>query len=86
MHNSKKQDATPLVFFNDECNGVFLPRNSSVKEDYQLTAHAHSRVHTDVYKQNVRARITSKNTEEDIRRELNNIANELIAGTFQIRK
>ena len=69
---------------NDAVNGVYLPTSSKVKDAAGVSAHAHSKVHTDTYKQNVYDRLININDKKEFKKELKNIGNELKAGTFNI--
>lgn len=69
------------IDIDEAANGVFLPKNSKYSLDEYEDAISHSRVHTDVYYQNVYLRLKGKNANE-IRLELRTISDELLAGTF----
>lgn len=65
-------------------NGVYLPTSSKVKAGAGTNAHAHSKVHTKNYKQNVYDRLKDINNKADFENELMNIGDELNLGTFGI--
>ena len=69
---------------NDDVNGVYLPTSSKVKRVAGTNAHAHSKVHTKTYKQNVYDRLKDINDKTEFQNELMNIGDELRAGTFNI--
>ncbi len=49
-------------------NGVFIPTSSAVKKAANTASTAHSRIHTDVYKQNVFDRLNKINNKADFER------------------
>jgi len=55
-----------------------------LKDAVGVSAHAHSKVHTDTYKQNVYDRLININDKKEFKKELKNIGSELRAGTFNI--
>ena len=69
---------------NDDVNGVYLPTSSKVKRAAGTNAHAHSKVHTENYKQNVYDRLKDINDKAEFENELMSIGDELRAGTFNI--
>ena len=69
---------------NDAVNGVFLPTSSKVKEAAGISAHAHSKVHTEAYKKNVYDRLKNINDKDQFEEELMKIGDELRSGTFNI--
>ena len=69
---------------NDAINGVFLPTSSKVKEAAGISAHAHSKVHTEAYKKNVYDRLKNINDKDQFEEELMKIGDELRSGTFNI--
>jgi RHS repeat-associated protein len=69
---------------NDAVNGVYLPTSSKVKKDAGAVAHAHSKVHTETYMQNVYDRLKDINNKIDFENTLMNIGDELSAGTFNV--
>ena len=80
----KKMDEKFGIGINEADNGVFLPKSSKIKKEAGTNAHAHSRVHTETYKQNVYDRLKDIDNEADFRNELKKIGEELKAGTFGI--
>ena len=68
---------------NDAENGVYLPTSTKIKTESGTTAIAHSKIHTNTYKQNVYDRLKDINTMEEFGNELKNISSEIIAGTFK---
>ncbi|NDJ57436.1 hypothetical protein GWD52_10595 [Enterobacteriaceae bacterium 4M9] len=90
MSNSKDSRMVALrekmdelgVKINSADNGVYLPTSSKVKKNSGTSAIAHSRVHTDAYKQNVYDRLNDINNKSDFESELSKIADELKKGTF----
>ena len=75
---------TLKVSINDRRNGVFLPTSTKVKTNAGTGAHAHSRVHTDKYKQNVYDRLKNISNKKDFQKELDKIGREIGNGTFGI--
>ncbi|WP_262494804.1 RHS repeat-associated core domain-containing protein [Flavobacterium columnare] len=73
------------IDINDSSNGVFLPTSSKVKNDFNLDAHAHSRVHTNEYKKNVFERLKDITDPDKFKNELEKIGKELSEGTFKIK-
>ncbi|NAW50661.1 hypothetical protein GNY06_04430 [Elizabethkingia argentiflava] len=69
---------------NDAVNGVYLPISTKVKDAAGASAHAHSRVHTNNYKQNVFNRLKDINNKSDFENVLMDIGDELMSGTFEI--
>ncbi len=69
---------------NDAVNGVFLSTSSKVKEAAGISAHAHSKVHTEAYKKNVYDRLKNINDKDQFEEELMKIGDELRSGTFNI--
>ena len=69
---------------NDAVNGAYLPTSSKVKAGANTSAHAHSKVHTKVYKQNVYDRLKDINNKADFEDVLMDIGDELGSGTFGI--
>ena len=67
---------------NDAVNGVYLPISNRIKKKAKTSALAHSSIHTNKYKSNVYKRLINKNTKEDFKASLHNIARELTNGTF----
>ena len=67
---------------NDAENGVYLPTSSKIKTKSGTTAIAHSKIHTNTYKQNVYDRLKDINTTEEFGNELKKISSEIRAGTF----
>lgn len=90
MSNSKDSRMAALrnkmtelkIDINAANNGVYLPTNSKVKSDAGTSAIAHSRVHTNTYKQNVYDRLKDITNKADFESELRKIADELSKGTF----
>ncbi len=70
---------------NDADNGVFLPRSSAVKAANNVTAYAHSKLHTNYYITHVNARLINLTSETAIRTELLNIKMAILNGTFKIQ-
>lgn len=62
------------IDINDADNGVFLPRNSSIKEQFAVDEIAHSRVHTEQYKQSIYDVLNPTKSEEEFRQKLKSIA------------
>lgn len=69
---------------NASANGVYLPTSSKVKTAAGTSAHAHSKVHTDTYKQNVYDELKDINNKVDFENKLMDIADKLGNGTFGI--
>ncbi|GEM53936.1 RHS repeat-associated core domain-containing protein [Flavobacterium branchiophilum] len=73
------------IDINNSSNGIFLPSSSKVKNDFNLDAHAHSRVHTKEYKKNVFERLKDITDVDKFKNELEKIGKELSEGTFKIK-
>ncbi len=92
MSNSKDTRMTELrdkmkklgIDKNASVNGAYLPTSSEVKKAAGTNAHSHSKVHTDIYKQNVYDRLKDINAKVDFENELMDINDDLMAGTFKI--
>ncbi|WP_317190594.1 RHS repeat-associated core domain-containing protein [Bacteroides ovatus] len=61
------------IDINDADNGIFLPRSSSVKEQFAIDEIAHSRVHTEQYKQSIYDILSPTKSEEEFRQKLKSI-------------
>jgi RHS repeat-associated protein len=73
------------IDINSAVNGVYLPTSSKVKANAKTEATAHSKVHTQKYKENVYNRLKDIDNAADFKKELKNIASELSNGTFQYK-
>ncbi|PWV99280.1 RHS repeat-associated core domain-containing protein, partial [Mangrovibacter plantisponsor] len=70
------------IDINSANNGVYLPTSTKVKNNADTSAIAHSKVHTNTYKENVYNRLKDVNNKNDFERALNDIASELSKGIF----
>jgi RHS repeat-associated protein len=70
------------IDINDADNGIFLARSSAIKKSNNLSSIAHSRIHTNVYKEAIFNRINPLTSEAEIRNALGGIRSEIGAGTF----
>ncbi|ALB61125.1 type IV secretion protein Rhs [Cronobacter condimenti 1330] len=68
---------------NDHYNGVFLPTSSKVKAASGTDLPAHSKIHTNTYKQNVYERLINIDNAEDFISELENISSMIMKNTFE---
>lgn len=64
-------------------NGAYLPTFSKDKAKAQTKAIAHSKVHTDIYMENVYNRLININDPDEFTNELKMIGKELLNGTFE---
>lgn len=67
---------------NDADNGIFLPR--TVSDSINSGLPAHSKMHSDAYKQAVYNRLKNKKSEAGVRQALTDIANEIRTGKIPI--
>jgi len=65
-------------------NGVFLPTSSKAKADAGVDSHAHSKVHTNTYKQNVYDELININDKGKFQEKLIDIGDRLSVGDFVI--
>jgi RHS repeat-associated protein len=78
-----RQKMTDLgLHWNEHYNGVFLPRSSAVKDAAQSSLPAHSRIHTNAYKQEVHDRLIKSADADDFLSKLGQIQADIKAGTF----
>jgi RHS repeat-associated protein len=68
---------------NGHYNGVFLPTSSKVKAASGTNLPAHSKIHTNTYKQNVYERLINIDNAEDFVSELENISNMILKNKFE---
>ncbi|MEQ9881789.1 AHH domain-containing protein, partial [Pectobacterium brasiliense] len=71
------------IDINSVDNGIFLPSSSAVKSSVGTILPAHSRIHTEIYKQNVFDRLKSITKKSDFKDELSKIASDISNGTFK---
>uniref|UniRef100_UPI00139B5881 RHS repeat-associated core domain-containing protein n=1 Tax=Aeromonas salmonicida TaxID=645 RepID=UPI00139B5881 len=69
---------------NSVDNGIFLPSSSKVKSSVGTSLPAHSKIHAEVYKQNVFDRLKSTTNKSDFKDELGKIASDISSGTFKL--
>ena len=65
------------IGINEGINGAYLPTSSKVK------APAHSKIHTNEYKQNTYDRLINIDNATDFKKELQNIGKEISEGKFK---
>lgn len=82
MLQLRQQLTTHGIDINDADNGIFLPHSTAVRTANSLTEIAHSRIHTNDYKQAVFDRINPMTNAAEIRADLGKIRTEIAAGTF----
>jgi RHS repeat-associated protein len=63
-------------------NGIFLPKSSAVKTASGSSLPAHSKIHTNAYKDKVYDRLFNKNTAKEFTDELGKIKDDIINGIF----
>ncbi|RWX42975.1 RHS repeat-associated core domain-containing protein, partial [Candidatus Electrothrix aarhusensis] len=88
MSNSKNSRMKKLrdlfkkhgISINDADNGIFLPKGSKYAIGTNLPAH--SKIHTNAYKEAVYDRLKNKKSEKGIRQALSDIKNDIILGNF----
>ncbi|MDT3607985.1 RHS repeat-associated core domain-containing protein [Cronobacter dublinensis] len=68
---------------NGYYNGVFLPTSSKVKAASGTDLPAHSKIHTNTYKQNVYERLINIDNAEDFISELENISSMILKNKFE---
>ncbi|EPY3689287.1 RHS repeat-associated core domain-containing protein, partial [Cronobacter sakazakii] len=68
---------------NGSYNGVFLPTSSKVKVASGTSLPAHSKIHTNTYKQNVYERLINIDNAEEFVSELENISNMIMKNKFE---
>ena len=82
MIQLRQQLAQHGIDINDADNGILLARSSAVKNANNVGSIAHSRIHTEVYKQTVFDRISPLQSEAEIRSALGTIKTDIGTGVF----
>jgi hypothetical protein len=70
------------IDINDADNGIFLPKSSAVKSNAGSSLPAHSRIHTNTYKNKVYDTLINANTADEFRAGLQSIRTQIRGGTF----
>ena len=70
------------VDVNSADNGIYLPTSSAVKDAAGTSLPAHSKIHTEIYKQNVFDRLKNITDRTGFENELRNIASDISSGSF----
>jgi len=70
------------LHFNDFYNGVFLPTSSKEKLLFNAISTAHSKIHTNIYKQNFYDRLIKANNADEFVDGLDSIRNSILNGHF----
>ena len=71
------------IGINEGINGAYVPTSSKVKADANVKAPAHSKIHTNEYKQNTYDRLINIDNATDFKKELQNIGKEISEGKFK---